>query len=109
MKIFTTEGPVNSQKHYCLPPLERFDLVDILDLIDNEKYFLLHAPPQTGKTSSMLALMEYKNKGGRYRALYANIENAQAARENIELGISEVVQKIARSARDLLSEADALE
>ncbi|MFH0995662.1 MAG: ATP-binding protein [Pseudomonadota bacterium] len=109
MKFFTTEGPVNCLDHYCLPPLERFDMDDILELIDKKKYFLLHAPRQTGKTSSMLALMDHLNKGGRYRALYANIENAQAARENLELGISEVVQKIARSARDMLGEADALE
>ncbi len=33
MKIFTTEGPVNCLKHYCLPPLERFDLDEILNLI----------------------------------------------------------------------------
>ena len=30
MNFFTTEGPVNCQDHYCLPPLERFDLDEIL-------------------------------------------------------------------------------
>jgi hypothetical protein len=53
------EGPVSCLKHYCLPPLERFDLDEILNLIASEKYFLLHAPRQTGKTSSLLALMAY--------------------------------------------------
>jgi hypothetical protein len=107
MKFFTTEGPVNCQDHYCLPPLERFDLNEVLNLIDQKKYFLLHAPRQTGKTSSLLALMTYLNLEGTYRALYANIESAQAARENLEMGITEVVQKIARSARDMLGDENA--
>lgn len=55
MRIFNTAGPVNSEKHYSLPPLERFDLFDIELLIAQEKYFVLHAPRQTGKTSSLLA------------------------------------------------------
>ena len=108
MKFFTTEGPVNCQDHYCLPPLERFDLNEILNLIDRKKYFLLHAPRQTGKTSSLLALMTYLNQEGTYRVLYANIENAQAAGENIEMGMSEVVHSMAFSARDFLGDKNAL-
>ena len=108
MKFFTTEGPVNCQDHYCLPPLERFDLDEILNLIALKKYFLMHAPRQTGKTSSLLALMDYLNRQGIYRALYANIENAQAARENVEMGMIAVVQKIARSARNMLGDDAAV-
>ncbi|MBI5592862.1 MAG: ATP-binding protein [Deltaproteobacteria bacterium] len=104
MKFFTTEGPVNSRKHYCLPPLKRFDLEDILRLILNEKYFLLHAPRQTGKTTCLMALTEYLNKEGKYRALYANIETAQAARENVGQGIAAVVQAITEQARRQLKD-----
>ncbi|MCX5883498.1 MAG: ATP-binding protein, partial [Deltaproteobacteria bacterium] len=68
-------------------------------LIIKEKYFFLHAPRQTGKTSSLLALMEYLNQEGTYRALYANIENAQAAREDVGQGIEAVVHSIANQAR----------
>jgi len=64
MKFFNTEGPVNCQKHYCFPPLARFDLDAILQLIAAEKYFLMHAPRQTGKTSTLLALMKYLNQQG---------------------------------------------
>ena len=108
MKFFTTEGPVNCQDHYCLPPLERFDLDEILNLVEKKKYFILHAPRQTGKTSSLLALVEYLNQKGTFRALYANIEGAQAARENIEMGMAEVVHSIALSARDCLGDENAL-
>ena len=108
MRFFNTEGPVNCRKHYCLSPLDRFDLTEILDLIAAEKYFLLHAPRQTGKTSCLLALMEYLHEQGTYRALYANIEGAQAARENVEQGITTVVQDIALWARDLSGDDEAL-
>ncbi len=58
MRFFTTEGPVNCQDHYCLPPLARLDLEDVMALIAQKKYFLLHAPRQTGKTTCLLALAD---------------------------------------------------
>jgi len=110
MRFFTTEGPVRADDHYCLPPLARWDLELVLDLIDQKKWFLLHAPRQTGKTTCLLALMEYLNREGRYRALYVNIEAAQAARERVEPGMAAVVQLIANSATWRLGDtgADAL-
>ena len=58
MRFFTTEGPVNPADHYCLPPLARIDMAEIRELIAQKKYFLLHAPRQTGKTSCLLALAD---------------------------------------------------
>ncbi|MDG4595430.1 MAG: ATP-binding protein [Candidatus Contendobacter sp.] len=110
MRFFNTEGPVRSEDHYSLPPLQRWNLDEVLTLIDQKKYFLLHAPRQTGKTTCLLALMNHLNREGRYRALYVNIEAAQAARERVEAGMAAVVQAIANSATWRLgdSHADAL-
>ena len=44
MKFFNTAGPVNPQDHYTLPPLSRLDLDELLLLIRQKKYFVLHAP-----------------------------------------------------------------
>ena len=107
MRFFTTEGPVRAEDNYCLPPLQRWDLAEVLGLIEQKKYFLLHAPRQTGKTTCLLALTEYLNREGRYRALYANIEVAQAYREQVDLGMTAVVEQIARGARDQLGDAEA--
>lgn len=74
MRFFNTAGPVNPEDYYCLPPLERFDLDDVLRLIRQKKYLVLHAPRQTGKTSSLMALMKYLNAQGQYRCLYINVE-----------------------------------
>jgi hypothetical protein len=106
MRFFNTEGPVKRDKHYCLPPLQRWDLEDVLGLIEREKYFLLHAPRQTGKTTCLLALADHLNRGGRYRALYANIEPAQAYREHVDQGMAVVVEQISRGARDQLGDAE---
>ena len=99
MRFFNTEGPVRPEMHYVLPPLERWDLDAVLRMIEQQKYFLLHAPRQTGKTSCLLALMERLNLEGHYLAVYANLETAQAARENIALAMTDIVQTIAAEAR----------
>ena len=96
MKFFNTAGPVNRPDHYKLDPLHRWDLDEIFGLIHQEKYFILHAPRQTGKTSSLLALMDYLNAEGRYVCVYANIEAAQVARHNVDAGIGTVIGELSR-------------
>jgi hypothetical protein len=76
-------------------------------LLDQQKYFLLHAPRQTGKTTCLLALADYLNREGRYRAVYANIEVAQAYRENVDKGMAAVVEQISRDARDQVGDTTA--
>jgi hypothetical protein len=107
MRFFTTEGPVRVEDHYSIPPLQRWDLDDVLRLIAQKKYFLLHAPRQTGKTSCLLALAEYLNREGRYRAVYVNIEAAQAAREDVALAMTGIVQTIAAEALWQLQDVQA--
>jgi len=94
MRFFNTAGPTVCEDHYCLPPLERFDLDGMLSLIDQKKYFVLHAPRQSRKTTCLLALVKYLNAGEQYRALYLNVEAAQAAREDVETGIRAVLSEM---------------
>jgi hypothetical protein len=96
-KFFNTSGPVKQDKHYTLDPLTRLDWPEVLNLIDNERYFVLHAPRQTGKTSALLAMMKVLNDSGDYAAVYANIEGAQAARGNSEQGIDAICAAIANA------------
>ena len=110
MRFFNTAGPVNCEKHYCLSPLERINLTEVLSLIGQEKYFVLHAPRQTGKTSALLALRDYLNIEGRYRCLYVNFEVAQGYRERINEGMTALLQEISGQARLALRDntADAI-
>ena len=51
MRFINTTGPIKPDRHYHVPPLSRVDPDEILRLIDEERYFVLHAPRQTGKTT----------------------------------------------------------
>ncbi len=99
MRQFNTAGPSVAADHYCVDPLTRINLDEILSLIDSKKYFVLHAPRQTGKTTCLLALMRYLNTQGRYRAVYANIETAQTARGDVSQGLRAVCSSVAGSIR----------
>ena len=82
-KFFNTAGPNVKEDHYTIDPQIRFDLDEILMLIRRQRYFVLHAPRRTGKTSCLLALRDYLNAEGQYIAVYANVEGGQASRNNL--------------------------
>ena len=100
MRFFNTEGPVRADEHYRIPPLERIDLDAVLGLVRNQKYFVLHAPRQTGKTSALLALRDLLNGGaaGDYRCVYANFEVGQAGREDAARTMRALLGELARRA-----------
>ena len=98
-RFFNTSGPIFPEDHYAIPPLSRVDWDEIQYLIASKRYFILHAPRQTGKTSTLLAIMDALNAEGRYSALYVNIEAAQAVRGDARTGMRVVCQAIANSAR----------
>ena len=97
VRKFNTEGPIRADRHYHIPPLTRIDLDDVLGLIRDEKYFVLHAPRQTGKTSALLALRDLLNSGqaGDFRCVYANVEAGQAMRENVAEGMRTILAQLA--------------
>ena len=94
-RFFNTTGPVFPAKHYSIPPLGRIDLDEVLRLIRGERYFVLHAPRQTGKTSALLALRDLLNQDGAYRCVYTNVETGQTARGNVEAGMQTILGGLA--------------
>ena len=54
-RYFNTAGPCIPAKHYMLPALDR--LPGIRRLVNMERYFVIHAPRQTGKTTAVKALV----------------------------------------------------
>ncbi|MEM7496230.1 MAG: AAA-like domain-containing protein, partial [Myxococcota bacterium] len=98
MRFFNTAGPINPADHYALDPLHRWDLAEVLGHVDQKKYFLVHAPRQTGKTTCLKALSKYINQQGRMRCVCVSVEQAQAARQDVEKGIRSVLTQIALNA-----------
>ena len=104
MRFFNTAGPVMTDLHYCVPPLERIDLDEVRMLIQQQKYFVMHAPRQTGKTSALLALMDELNGSGRYRCLYINVEIGQSAREDVGAAMRAILSQLASRAERFLGD-----
>ena len=98
-RFFNTAGPNRPEEQYTIDPLTRFDLDEILMLIRQKKYFVLHAPRQTGKTSCMLALRDYLNKHDDYIAVYANVEGGQASRNDVQSVVKSTVDTLAEEVR----------
>ena len=103
MRFFNTAGPVKPGRHYCIPPLERFDLEEVLGLVQGEKYFVLHAPRQTGKTSALLALRDLLNGQG-YACAYTTVEEARTARDDAERVMRVVLSALGSDARSALGD-----
>ncbi len=95
MRYFNTEGPVKPEKHYCVPPLDRVNLDEIRTMIGRKKYFVLHAPPQTGKTTTLKARADRLNSSGAYHCLYITVAGGHTARGNVAVAVRRVLSEIA--------------
>ena len=100
-RFFNTAGP-QTPDAYTIDPLTRFDLDDVLMLIRQQRYFVLHAPRQTGKTSCMLALRDLLDREGQYIAVYANVEGGQASRNDVQSVVKSTCDTLAEQFRGVL-------
>jgi type II secretory pathway predicted ATPase ExeA len=73
---FNIAGPCNPKKNYTISTTSR--LPDLLMLIAQESYFVLHAPRQTGKTTAMLSLAKQLTDTGNYAAVMVSAEVGSA-------------------------------
>ncbi|MCP4106690.1 MAG: hypothetical protein GY749_14320 [Desulfobacteraceae bacterium] len=87
-KFFNTSGPCDPEKHYMIDV--SYDLKNVRKLIDDERYFILHAPRQTGKTTYIINFARKLNEEGGYVAIYVNVEAGQACRDDVE-AVNEII------------------
>jgi type II secretory pathway predicted ATPase ExeA len=72
MRWFNTAGPCQPDIHYLLSSQSR--LPEVVQLIQQRGYFVIHAPRQTGKTTAMLTLAQELTAAGTYTALLVSAE-----------------------------------
>ncbi|MCC6559127.1 MAG: ATP-binding protein [Polyangiaceae bacterium] len=77
MRFFNTAGPCVPERHYMVPAAER--LPDARRIIDQGGYFVVHAPRQTGKTTTLRALARELLAEGRYAVLHTTCEIGEPA------------------------------
>ncbi len=104
MRTFTIAGPVNPKDHYYVP--HRLDEALFLQLIEEKKYFILHAPRQSGKTTAIRMFAQKLNATSNYKALYINIEPAQAARNDVRHAMEIILNRLRGAAELLLDSSD---
>lgn len=97
MRFFNTAGPINPEKHYYVP--HRLNETLVRQLIDQDKYFILHAPRQSGKTTAIQMFVDELNKENNYKAFYVNVEPAQIARGNVEKGMEIILKQFQNQAK----------
>jgi len=67
---------------------------ELMDLIEQKDYFVIHAARQSGKTTLLWELADKINAEGKHYALYCSLEGLQAFTEP-EKGIPEIAKNIA--------------
>ena len=71
-RFFNTAGPCRPEIHYTLSATDR--LPNIERLIEQESYFVIHAPRQTGKSTAMLTLAQQLLEQGKWVAVTVSAE-----------------------------------
>ncbi|MEO3876474.1 AAA family ATPase [Nonomuraea sp. B12E4] len=95
-RYFNTTGPCGPQHHYMLPPMQR--LPQARELIEMDRYFVLHAPRQTGKTTALRTLASELTAEGDTAALMLSCERAKAAGDDYAAAESLLLDSIREAA-----------
>jgi DNA polymerase III delta prime subunit len=99
---FNIAGPCEPGQDYMIPPAPR--LPQARSLVDRRLYFVVHAPRQTGKTTTLRALARELTAEGRYAALHFSCESAEPTGDNYAGAQAAVLSEIRERARSLPAE-----
>ncbi|MBO0804845.1 MAG: hypothetical protein J2P25_17450 [Nocardiopsaceae bacterium] len=97
MRFFNKSGPCDPERHYMLPPEPR--LPRARHLVEEGLYFVVHAPRQTGKTTSLTALARDITAGGERAAVLFSCERARTHSSDIGAAGREILQAITEAAQ----------
>ncbi len=104
-KSFNIAGPCHLSKHYMLPTQER--CAGLIDLIEQEQYFVIHAARQSGKTTLLLELARQLNDSEDYYALYCSLETVQGI-VDAEKGIAAIISQSDKNPGQISQNLEAL-
>jgi ATPase family associated with various cellular activities (AAA) len=96
-RSFNTTGPCVPGDHYMIPASAR--LPDVAGLVRDRKYFVVHAPRQTGKTTALRALATELTRTGQFAAVVLSMEAGQPWPDDIGAATRAVLGRAARAAR----------
>jgi len=76
MRYFNVGGVCDPEVHYMVPAAAR--VAEVIPLVEKRAWFVVHAPRQSGKTTSLRAIARELTAEGRYAALHFSCEAGQA-------------------------------
>jgi len=103
VRTFNVAGPNKADLHYTLDPESR--LPELRRLIDQQNYFVVHAPRQSGKTTLLDTMARKLTAEGLYTAIRFSIEASRPFSHNVIEAIKAVVDSLRRNAKATLPEA----
>lgn len=101
-KHFNVAGPCRGEDHYMIPPETR--LTELRPLIEEKAYFVVHAPRQTGKTTSLKSLARSLTSEGTYAAVLTSCKIGESVGGDLDLGVRSVIHLLQDEARKQLPE-----
>ncbi|TNF23864.1 MAG: ATP-binding protein [Deltaproteobacteria bacterium] len=102
-RYFNTAGPCDPDYDYMLPASAR--LPEARPLIDRRAYFVLHAPRQTGKTTTLRALARELTEEGRFAAVCFSCEVGEPFGDDVAKAERAVWEDLRAAATAQLPEA----
>jgi len=96
-RSFNTAGPCVLSDHYMIPAAAR--LPEVPRLVQDNTYFVIHAPRQTGKTTVLQALAADLTASGRYAAVVLSMEAGQPWPDDIGSATRAILSGARRTAR----------
>ena len=100
---FNVAGPCRPDIHYMLSATTR--LPNVLRLIAQQSYFVLHAPRQTGKTTAMLTLAQELTASGQYVAALLSLEVGAPFSTDLQMAEAAILEDWTMAAQWQLPEA----
>lgn len=88
-RFFNIAGICRPKDHYMVEPEAR--LVQLRTLIQRKAWFVVHAPRQSGKTTTTRLFAEALTTEGRFAAILASCKPGSTAGNDIERGVGAVI------------------
>ncbi|WP_250280114.1 ATP-binding protein [Frankia sp. Cppng1_Ct_nod] len=97
---FNIAGPCVPSKHYMISSSAR--LPEVFGLVEQEGYFVVHAPRQTGKTTTLRALAQELTAGGQFAALLTSCEPGRPWPDDVGEATRAILNRVRADARVFL-------
>ena len=104
-RYFNTTGFCRPEWHYMVDPTRGL-VNDIYSLIENNQYFLIHAPRQSGKTTLLHAISRQINSEGKYIAVTFSMENAGYRSITVEKAMLSAIYSLYATSQIFLAKSE---